>query len=84
MRVTNEQAKIEVMCAEKKDCHECVLNPLSCLDGRGSPEDYAADLIEARELIKKLIHGINKYESDSGLIYEELRKLIEANKEYAE
>ena len=83
MRVTNEQIKAAVAC--DTHCGMCPYNP-PC---KAEIEDYAADLLEARDLIKEIREDLLKISQyPIAFVCEEARIIAreawKKSKEYAE
>lgn len=53
MRVTKEKLTADVACANMETCDGCEYKRRNCVDDR-ERNDYAYDLLEARELIKEM------------------------------
>lgn len=86
MRVTNEQAKADIFCHNYHSCSECKLDNI-CNENalEASTSDYAADLLEARELIKEMrALLIDDLIWAVPAIASRAEGLLEKSKEYAE
>ena len=76
MRVSNEQAIKDKECGERSGCIECPHErPEGCMAHNSSFHDYAADLLEARAMIREIYKQVG---------YTFPKDLAEKCKEYAE
>jgi len=87
MRVTNEQIDAVLICHKQMQCSECKYDK-TLDDCQPTQEQFAADLLEARELINEMREVIEAYahgmKYDMNAIRVKSDALLEKTKEYAE